>query len=135
MPDKDLFFGYEDLDFGLSLKRKNWEILVSGELHLRHRELAGRIGLKRAIYQRKKMSSVWREYYSTRSLMKILLYRERNISASLRYFLKTILKSVYVFGYGISYGSINFLYLWLGLIHGIANKKGQYIQPIAKKVS
>lgn len=135
LPDKDLFFGYEDLDFGLLLKRKNWEILVSGELHLRHRELAGRIGLKRSIYQRKKMSSVWREYYSTRSLMKILLYREQNILAALRYFFKTIIKSVYVFGYGFSYGSINFLYLWLGLIHGILNKKGQFIQPVAKKVS
>jgi GT2 family glycosyltransferase len=135
LPDKDLFFGYEDLDFGLSLKRRNFEILVSGELHLRHRELAGRIGLKRAIYHRKKMSSVWREYYSTRSLMKILLYRERNATAALRYFFKTAFKSVFVFGYGFSYGSLNFLYLWLGLFHGIINKKGQYIQPVAKKIS
>jgi GT2 family glycosyltransferase len=135
LPDKDLFFGYEDLDYGLSLKRSNWKIMVSGELHLRHRELAGRIGLKKVIYHRKKMSSVWREYYSTRSLMKILLYRERNMPAAIRYFVKTVVKSFFVFGYGLSYGSLNFFYLWLGLIHGVFNKKGQYIQPVAKKIS
>lgn len=133
LPDKELFFGYEDLDFGLSLKRGEWQIMVSGYLHLRHRELAGRLGLKEVLYQRKKSNSLWREYYSTRSLMIILLYKEKRMLTAMKYFFKTAVKSIYVFGYGFNYGINNFRFLWLGVIHGIVNKKGQYIKPVPKK--
>lgn len=135
LPDKDLFFGYEELDFGLSLKRNGWEIMVDGNLHYRHRELSGRIGLKKVLYQRKKSSALWREYYSTRNLMIIILYKEQKYLTALRFFLKTALKSLVVFGYGIGYGFSNFYFLWLGLIHGIFYKKGQYIKPVSKKIS
>jgi GT2 family glycosyltransferase len=135
LPDKGLFFGYEDLDFGLSLKRGEWQIMVSGDLHMRHRELAGRLGLKKVLYQRKKSNSLWREYYSTRSLMIILLYKEKRMLTALKYFLKTAVKSIYVFGYGFNYGIKNFRFLWLGVIHGLVNKKGQYIQPVPKKTN
>jgi GT2 family glycosyltransferase len=135
LPDKNLFFGYEDLDFGLSLKRGKWQILVSGELHWRHRELAGRLGLKKVLYQRKKSNSLWREYYSTRSLMIILLYKEKRMLTALKYFFKTAVKSIYVFGYGFNYGIKNFRFLWLGLIHGLFSIKGQYIQPVPKKIN
>jgi GT2 family glycosyltransferase len=135
LPDKHLFFGYEDLDFGLSLKRGKWQILISGDLHRRHRELAGRLGLKKVLYQRKKSNSLWREYYSTRSLMIILLYKEKKMVTVLKYFFKTAVKSIYVFGYGFNYGFNNFRFLWLGLIHGLINKKGLYIQPVPKKTN
>ncbi|MFM1962606.1 MAG: hypothetical protein RLZZ172_1451 [Bacteroidota bacterium] len=135
LPDKHLFFGYEELDFGLSLKRRGWQIMVSGDLHHRHRELAGRLGLKNPLYQRKKSSSLWREYYSTRNLMIIMLYKEKRYTTAIRFFFKTVLKSIFVFGYGFGYGLMNFWYLWLGLIHGIIRKKGQVVQPIAKRTN
>jgi GT2 family glycosyltransferase len=134
LPDKHLFFGYEELDFGLSLKRGGWQIMVSGDLHYRHRELAGRLGLKEVMYQRKKSNSFWREYYSTRNLMNIILYKEKRYATAFRFFFKTVLKSIFVFGYGFSYGLMNSWYLWLGLIHGVFHIKGQFIQPIAKRV-
>jgi GT2 family glycosyltransferase len=135
LPDKHLFFGYEELDFGLALKRRGWQIMVSGDLHYRHRELSGRLGLKKVLYQRKKSNSLWREYYSTRNLINIILYKEKRYVTAFRLFFKTLLKSIFVFGYGFGYGLMNFWYLWLGMIHGILLIKGHVIKPVAKRTS
>jgi hypothetical protein len=67
--------------------------------------------------------------------MIIMLYKEKRYTTAIRFFFKTVLKSIFVFRYGFGYGLMNFWYLWLGLIHGIICKKGQVVQPIAKRTN
>ena len=44
-PNPDLFFGFEELDFCLAVKRANLKIIVSGDEIFRHRLLHGRLDL------------------------------------------------------------------------------------------
>lgn len=104
LPDPDLFFGFEELDFCLKAKRNGYNIYVHTGLFKyyrenskRPRELAGRRGLK------KNAASLWREYYSARNLL--YLFRTNNLYLPLiNQYLKLLTKTLYNFRFGVSYG-------------------------------
>jgi GT2 family glycosyltransferase len=132
LPSKNLFFGFEDLDFGLSIKRAGFKIITSGELHLKHRELAGRLNLKKNTSFKKFNQSLWREYYSVRSLIHILLHKEKSLIGALSCITRNLIKSVLVFKYGFSYGKKSCRMILLGLFDGIFKKMGMRISPVPK---
>jgi GT2 family glycosyltransferase len=134
LPDKKLFFGFEELDFDLRVQNAGFKILISGKEMYRHRELSGRLNFQRAIYTEKKISTLWREYYGMRALIKIITRDRPNISAILRFSLKCLLKIIYGFKFGFSYGTINLKYIVLGYFHGLINKMGLTILPIKKSL-
>ena len=133
LPDKSLFFGFEELDFCLSVKRAGLKIYVSGEEMVRHRKHFGRIGLKEKKYTRKNLESLWREYYSTRNLIHILLRKEKQYIGTAVLIFRVVLKMFYGFRYGFTYGKKNFIFLGKGVIHGLFKKMGLTITPIPKK--
>jgi GT2 family glycosyltransferase len=76
--DPTLFFGFDDLDLGLSLRRAGWPLYSSG--------LAREHGLAHMVEGRRASATVtpssWRRYYSLRNLI-IVLRRDRQHSAAL----------------------------------------------------
>lgn len=69
--DERLFFGFEELDYGLRLVAAGWTIHVDGDLWRRARTAAGRLDLdpqpSRGLDQ-----PGWRRYYSLRNMLYIL---------------------------------------------------------------
>ncbi len=134
LPSFDFFFGFEELDFCLALKRKNFRILTSGELHYKHRELMGRLNLEEVGYSKKLESLLWREYYSVRNLLHILVYQQFTLSGIFLIILRNISKCIFVFKYGFNYGrKANYMIL-KGLFDGFFGKMGMRILPNSKQV-
>jgi GT2 family glycosyltransferase len=134
LPTADLFFGFEDLDFGLSLKRSGFSIIISGDIHLIHREMAGRLNLIKVKQLKRPEVSLWREYYSVRSLVYIVLYREKTFLGFLTILIRNFLKSIFVFKYGFNYGrKANFMIL-KGLFDGVFGRMGMRILPCTKQL-
>ena len=131
-PNPDLFFGFEELDFCLAVKRANLKIFVSGDEIYRHRLLHGRLGLIKK-YKLKSKESLWREYYSTRNLIYILLRKEYSYEGVLNISMRTIAKMFYGFKFGYEYGRLNSYFLSKGLYDGFRNRMGMIISPIPKK--
>ena len=134
LPTADLFFGFEDLDFGLSVKRAGFNIITSGDIHLKHRELAGRLRLSKMVQVKRNKESLWREYYSVRSLAYILLYRQKTFIGFMIFIGRNILKSFFVFNYGFNYGrKANYMIL-KGLFDGFFGRMGMRILPNTKQL-
>ena len=69
--DERLFFGFEELDFGLRLRAAGYGVYVDGDLWRRARESAGRLGLDPSP-SRGLDDAGWRRYYSLRNMIYIL---------------------------------------------------------------
>lgn len=134
LPNKELFFGFEELDFGLSLKRAGFKILTSGKLHLKHRKFAGRLNLISNKNQKKLYSSLWREYYSARNLAFILFHQERSLIGTLICICRNIIKCFVVFRHGFTYGKKVSSLILLGLFDGLFNRMDMRVSPVAKSI-
>lgn len=135
LPDSSLFFGFEELDFCLSVKRAGLKIFVSGEEMFRHRQKYNRLELKTALYQKKTVDSLWREYYGVRNLLNLLLRKEKSVSGVAFIMLRAFSKAAYGFRYGINYGWYNLLFLAKAIVHGFSGRMGLTITPVRKQPS
>lgn len=128
-PDPKLFFGFEELDFCLDVKRKGYSLVVDCGLFLDARAKYGRLGFERPLYQKK--ANLVREYYSLRNLLYIsetvsLPFMRRNL------YKKWSLKAIYGFRYGIAYGwknlkiiSLAFWHYWKGIMGKTLDLRGE----------
>lgn len=67
--DEDLFFGFDDLEYGLRVRAAGWRLVVDGGRMTELRERAGRLGLGPRIPG--KGLPQWRRYYSSRNIVAI----------------------------------------------------------------
>jgi glycosyltransferase involved in cell wall biosynthesis len=67
----ELFFGFEELEYGLRLRAANWRVVIHGGLTREVRALHGRTGLGIDARSAHEPSPPWRRYYSTRNLVLI----------------------------------------------------------------
>jgi GT2 family glycosyltransferase len=132
LPNINLFFGFEELDFGLSLKRAGFKILASGSLHLKHRVQSGRLNLITIKNQKKLYSSLWREYYSARNLAFILFHQEKSLIGTLNCICRNIVKSFVVFKHGFSYGTKVSSLILMGLFDGLFRRMDMRVSPVVK---
>jgi hypothetical protein len=65
--DGGFFFGFDDADFGLRLRRAGWALVVPGEYWLDLRSRRGRIGATPVRSSRP--MAPWRQYYSARNVV------------------------------------------------------------------
>jgi GT2 family glycosyltransferase len=131
-PDPDLFFGFEELDFCLAVKRAKLRIIVPAKEMYRHRVIHKRLNLEKS-YKLKALQSLWREYYGVRNRIYILLKKEKSCVGVFRISIRTIAKIFYGFKFGYEYGRLNFYFLSKGLYDGFRNRMGMTITPIPKK--
>jgi glycosyltransferase involved in cell wall biosynthesis len=131
LPDPNLFFGFEDLEYGLRIKQKGFEILVQGEEVERLRKHFNKFGKEKERGRKKNSNHLWREYYSVRTIAYILR-NNKSFFAACRFTLRSLLKMVAGFKYGVRYGSRQSLYLFHGLLDGFRRKMGLIIVPNKK---
>lgn len=114
LPNKDLFFGFEELDFCLKVSRKGYSLIVDCNLFLEARKNSDRVNFERPLYLKK--SNLSREYYSLRNLLiisdSLTLGNMKN-----QLYKRWIAKSIYGFRFGFFYGFKNFKMIWLALFH------------------
>lgn len=75
--DARLFFGLEELEFGLRMAEGGWELLVDGERMAANRRGAGRLGDGHGRARVTEAHEPWRAYYALRNLVVILRRRHR----------------------------------------------------------
>jgi len=69
--DSDLFFGFEELEYGLRLRRAGYRLVVDGDRWLARRVKQLRAGLKRRDLRTPIATVAWRRYYGVRNLVLI----------------------------------------------------------------
>lgn len=110
LPDDKLFFGFEEFDFCLRVKKNGYKIFADSESWLKQRYKAGHLSNS---YRWKgsslgKPELLWRGFYSTRNLLEIF-FKNGYYSAFLLLLVKSIVKMVIGFRYGYKYGSRMFI--------------------------
>src|SRR6185312_12992674 len=71
-PMPELFFGYDDLEFGLRLRAAGYRLVAHGDIWRDNRERTARLGLGTSLRSTRATNSGWRLYYSRRNLIAIL---------------------------------------------------------------
>jgi rhamnopyranosyl-N-acetylglucosaminyl-diphospho-decaprenol beta-1,3/1,4-galactofuranosyltransferase len=71
-PMAELFFGYDDLEFGLRLRAAGYRLVAHGDIWRDNRERTARLGLGTSLRSTRATNSGWRLYYSRRNLIAIL---------------------------------------------------------------
>jgi GT2 family glycosyltransferase len=78
--DERLFFGFDDLEYGLRLRAAGFSVYAHGRLWHREREFGGRLGIQTPP-GRMLAAASWRRYYSLRNLIYILRRHGRHLAA------------------------------------------------------
>lgn len=72
VPRPELFFGFDDLEYGLRLRRAGFRLYADAALWWRGRTVTGRTGLASSLKSTTLDRVGWRTYYSRRNLIVIL---------------------------------------------------------------
>ena len=123
-PDESLFFGFEELDFDLRMQEAGYVLVVDKELYKRHRVKFNRIGLKIKRGIKKDEKRIWRDYYSIRNSL-IILKKNKLFSAFFITIMRSFLKVISGFRYGIAYGIANARVILYAIIHFLLGKRGK----------
>jgi len=70
--DASLFFGFEELEYGLRLCEARYSLYAHGDMWRRARAHDGRLGLPADLSSRRLADPTWRTYYSQRNLLVVL---------------------------------------------------------------
>lgn len=124
LPDAGLFFGFEELDFDLRLKKAGFVLLADRSFYKKHRDYNHRTGIKIQRGKKKPVDKLWREYYSTRNSLYIV-QKHQSFVGKINISGRAIIKSVVGFRYGWTYGKLQAKYLLLGLFHYLIGRKGK----------
>lgn len=125
IPNKDLFFGFEELDFCLKVSRKGYSLVVDCSLFLEARKASNRLDYKQPFYRYKK--NLVREYYSLRNLLYISDSLTLN-SMKKNLLVKGFAKSFYGYRYGPIYGFKNMKMIYLAFYHYFTEVKGKTLE-------
>jgi GT2 family glycosyltransferase len=131
LPNPDLFFGFEDLEYCYRIKNAGFRILVDGDEILRLRKMFKKFNNKKLRGGKKKLIHLWREYYSMRTLA-FMIRSEKSYILKSKFYLRCIFKSVISFRFGIKYFFMLSKFNLLGCWHGFKGKLNIYIIPNKK---
>jgi glycosyltransferase involved in cell wall biosynthesis len=81
LPDPALFFGFDDLEYGLRLQAAGRPLYVNGDVWYRERHVYGLLGIDK-LPSRAIKSIGWRDYYGTRNLVWILRSNRHHVAAA-----------------------------------------------------
>jgi len=126
LPDESLFFGLEELDFDLSMKKQGYTLLVDRGLYKRYRMESNRMGIKLTRSGKKDSNKLQRDYYSTRNGLRIM--QKNHLYLALVFnLLRAIYKILNGFRFGNAYGKRHAKHIWKGVSHFITRKNGKFV--------
>ena len=128
LPNPDLFFGFEDLEFGTRLKDAGFRLLVDGNELLRLRHHFQKTGKEKPRGLKKAIQHLWREYYSIRTLS-LMLQGQSFSKVWFRFFFRCIGKILGGFRYGRIYGQRYAIVVFKGWWDGWRGKLGMRVAP------
>lgn len=136
LPDARLFFGLEELDYCLRLRRAGWRLLVDGELMHTSRVLAGRLGVRvgASAVPRVPRAQLWRRYYSTRNYVFMMRSTFGRPDLARRETLKALYRSLAAWLRGPAYGAVFARLQLRALLDGYRGRLGRTLSPAAKEV-
>lgn len=132
LPDPRLFFGFEELEYGLRLRSAGRRLYASGELWRREREAYGRQALDPRPARTVRVPS-WRDYYSTRNLVWILRRNRSHLGAARVALRRAIVKPLYSLPYQ---PRAALAHLALGIratFDGYTGRMGRTVEPATSK--
>lgn len=134
IPDAALFFGFDDLEYGLRMREAGWNLYIDGRMLARERHAYGLAGIERSPH--KTISSMgWRDYYSTRNLVWILKARNQRVAAgryiARRVFAKAIYNALRDPRLAWKYFTLSFR----AALDGYTGRLGKTVEPTASKTS
>ncbi|QBZ97870.1 glycosyltransferase [Flavobacterium sangjuense] len=131
LPEKEFFFGFEDLDIDLKIQKAGFHLYVDKEIYLNGRIKSGKINLHVRKINKPTLQTLWREYYSIRNLMYIF-WRNKLYSAFLRILVVKSLKMVFNFRYSFAIGCYTTKITLLAFAHFFQGKMGLRVKPLKK---
>lgn len=126
VPCEKLFFGFEELEYDLRIKKAGYRIVTDKQLFLKHRQFYNRLNLKSNILSKKADNRLFREYYSTRNLLYVL-FTNSYYQALFIFLVRIFIKLIVSFRYGFSYGFKSATYNIRGLIDYLSGKYGKRV--------
>lgn len=131
LPDPRLFFGFEEFDFCLRLRRDGYRLLVDGELMREYRRLAGRLGaeIRPRPGRRYPPETLWRRYYATRNYIYLMRRTFGRHDLAYREAVKSLIRCMASWSAGLSYGRRFTELQLLALRDGFTGRLGRTIEP------
>lgn len=128
LPTAELFFGFEELDFCLKVKRAGFRIIFDGEKIKAGRARQGNYhpNYKWRGDRVQRDENLWRQYYSSRNMLHILSHNSFYIAYIYNLF-KTVAKAIYSFRFGYIKGSKHFGIYWQAVSDHLKNKYGRKV--------
>lgn len=133
LPDARLFFGFEEPEYCLRLRRAGRRLLVDGELMHGYRRRAGRLRLvrRKAWVPRHSPATLWRRYYSTRNYIFAMHASFHRPDLARRESAKAIARSVSAWARGPRYGAAFARLQLRAVADGWRGRLGCTVEPTA----
>jgi len=130
-PDRRLFFGLEEIELCLRLRRAGLRLLVDGDLMRRYREDAGRLDLtvRRSPWRFWPVHTLWRRYYTVRNYIFLMRNTFGRPDLARREIGKAAARCLAGWVRGPRYGLALASYQILGVRDGLAGRLGRTIAP------
>jgi glycosyltransferase involved in cell wall biosynthesis len=134
VPNAAFFFGFEDYEYSLRLRRVGLHIVADGALFRDYRTLAGRLNLASRPFSETvglKRSS-WRQYYSTRNYIYFMRREFGRHDLARREAFKAVLRAASSWTHGARYGADFSKHQLMAVLHGYTGKLGRTVLPVSK---
>jgi glycosyltransferase involved in cell wall biosynthesis len=135
LPNAQLFFGFEEPEFCLRLRRAGFRLQVDGELMHIYRTMAGRLNLSqpRAPALPGDVDTMWRDYYSTRNYIFAMSKEFGRSDLAWRQSWRTLGKMGLAWRRGLQYGATYSRLQGRALWDGWRSHLGRTVLPQAKR--
>jgi GT2 family glycosyltransferase len=122
-PDKKLFFGFEELDFDIQIKKANYKLLVDRAFYWKHRVHFNRVILPKKALNLKSDAALVREYFSIRNIF-YLTAKNKLYTAFIYIFCYHFFKQLLRLKKNIRSGLKGFKIFFLAFFHFLTGKMG-----------
>lgn len=131
LPDPALFYGWEEIEYCLRLRRAGFRLLVDGDLMHRYRSLAGRLGAT-ARPGATPRSALWRDYYAARNYVYLMRRRFGRPDLARREAVRAVARTARALGRGPGYALATARHQIRGVADGYRERLGRTLEPRAK---